>query len=68
MANDNLNDDNVTSQKGHLALFRTGDEWEELEIEEPEFVIDHILPVGTALLFGKPKLGKSYLCLGWAKR
>jgi KaiC/GvpD/RAD55 family RecA-like ATPase len=68
MANDNSNDDNVTSKKGHLALFRTGDEWEEMEFEEPEFVIDHILPIGTGLVFGKPKLGKSYLCLSWAKQ
>lgn len=68
MSHDNSNDDNVTSLKRHLALFRTGDEWDELEVEEPEFVIDHVLPVGTALVFGKPKLGKSYLVLGWAKQ
>jgi len=68
MSDNNINDANVPSKKGHLQLLRTGDEWEELEFQEAEFVIDHILPVGTTLLFGKPKLGKSYLCLTWAKQ
>jgi hypothetical protein len=36
------------------------------DLPEPRWAIDGILPEGLTLLAGKPKLGKSWLCLGVA--
>lgn len=68
MTNHNINDDNDTSKKGHLPYFLNGNEWVKKKFPPVEFVLDHILPVGTALLSGRPKLGKSWLALTWIKQ
>ena len=66
--NDNTtNDDNGTSKKGHFQHFINGVEWVKKKFPPVEFVIDQILPEGTALLSGRPKLGKSWLALTWIK-
>ena len=67
MTNHNINDDNVTSKKGHLHFFNRGDDWLKKEFKEPDQVIDGLVPPGTALFFGEPKIGKSWICLGWCK-
>lgn len=63
-----INDANVPSKKGHLHYFNKGDDWLKKEFRDPDHVIDHILPQGTALFFGEPKIGKSWVCLGWCKQ
>lgn len=37
-----------------------------MDIPAPKWLVDGVLPEGTTLLAGKPKFGKSYLCLGLA--
>ncbi len=39
-----------------------------MEIPEPEWVVESILPVGLGLLAGKPKAGKSWMSLSLAVR
>jgi hypothetical protein len=36
------------------------------EFPEPRFIVPEIVPEGLMLLAGRPKLGKSWLLLGWA--
>lgn len=38
----------------------------QMELPEPSWVIPGILPEGLTILAGKPKIGKSWLCLGIA--
>lgn len=45
----------------------TADELLAVEFPEPKTVIRDILPEGLAILAGRPKLGKSWLALQWAR-
>jgi hypothetical protein len=67
MTDNNINDDNDTSKKGHIHYFNKGDDWLKKEFKEQDNVLDPFLTKGTALLSGEPKIGKSWLCLGWCK-
>jgi len=44
----------------------TGADLLDQEFPEPDWVIPEILPEGLALLAGKPKVGKSFLCMNLA--
>jgi hypothetical protein len=41
----------------------TGQQLMELELNEPRFIIENILPTGLHILAGSPKIGKSWLVL-----
>ena len=37
-----------------------------MDFPDPKFIIPDTLPEGLTILAGKPKMGKSWLALGWA--
>ncbi|MDB4831424.1 AAA family ATPase [Hyphomicrobiales bacterium] len=63
----------ITSKLGRAVIYCGGitpigaSKYAQMNIESPEFIYPDILPVGSAVLGGMPKLGKSYLAMSIAK-
>jgi hypothetical protein len=62
---DGQRDENKASPELRVEIF-TGADLARMELPEPKFAVDGVLPEGMSLLAGKPKLGKSWLGLNIA--